>query len=163
MSVESESRRSQFGSNHSSPRYRHIPTALGIHKAIENSGGVIIQSAASYFLATPDSTPIAKAHAVLRLLLTLGVIQLVTVICWWGLIIRRGRHEGTGYQSIPEEEATVDAVDPGAEERPRTSATEDEEEYAVGKVETKRGYYALRVGALLIFSSWIVFFVNLPD
>ena len=144
-------------------RGRHIPTALGIHKAIENSGGVIVQSAASYFLATPDSTPIEKAHAVLRLLLTLGVIQLVTVICWWSLIIRRGRHEGTGYRSIPEEEATVGtAAEPV--ERPRVGEVDDdEEEYAVGKVETRRGYYALRVGALLIFSSWIVFFVNLPD
>lgn len=124
---------------------------------------MIVQSAASYFLATPDSTPIAKAHAVLRLLLTLGVIQLVTVICWWSLIIRRGRHEGTGYETIPEEEATIGTVDPV--ERPRASGLtdDDDEGYAVGKVETRRGYYALRVGALLIFSSWIVFFVNLPD
>lgn len=116
-------------------RSDQIAPALGIHKMMENAGGVLFQSTMAW--VSTGGSKVENARLVVKVLGTMGLLQLGTVVVWWRVNDARTAKREGGYHLV--------------------GSVEGEHKLR----EQTRGYIGLGVGSFLILCSWIVFAWNL--
>lgn len=138
---------------------RHqAPTALGLHKSLEQAGAIIVQFLTSILLAR-GSEKLFAARAVVKFLLALVVVQLAVILVWWRVIERSTPPRPLpGYTAIVDDDDEEEEEEDFSETDSEVSSTELAEE-PLDKTarrrlrQSKASFYACTV---FIAASWVV-------